>query len=178
MSELDPTDADLITAIQRGDPSAFDQLYARHRQWVYRLAYRFTGHDADAWDVLQEAFLYLAKRLPALHLTASLRTLLFPAVKNLAIKANAKRRKLIAGDALLGALPSSPAAAGNEDLLQALQALEPQQRQLIVLRYIDDLSIAEIADILSLPEGTVKSRLFHAHRAIRDNKTLQRYFAP
>lgn len=169
-------DAQLVAAAAAGDSSAFETLYRRHRDWTYRLAYRFTGTDADAWDVVQEAFLYLARRIHSLTLTASLRTLLFPAIRNLAIKANAKRRKLIAGEELLAALPDRSLDPTNDDLLQILQALDLPHRQILILRYIDDLTLEEIAQVLSIPLGTVKSRLFHAHRLLRDNPRCRKYF--
>ncbi len=173
------SDAQLVAAAAAGEPSAFDALYRRHRDWAYRLAFRFTGADADAWDVVQETFLYLARRIPSLTLTASLHTLIFPAIRNLAIKANAKRRRLIAGDELLAALPSVPARSpdpANDDLTQILQTLDLPHRQAIILRYIDDLTLKEIAQVLSIPVGTVKSRLFHAHRLLRDNPSCRKYF--
>lgn len=169
-------DAQLVAAAAAGESSAFDILYRRHRHWAYRLAYRFTGTDADAWDVVQEAFLYLARRIPTLTLTASLRTLIFPAIRNLAIKANTKRRKLVTGDQLLAALPDRAPGPANDDLLQVLQALDLPHRQVIILRYIDDLTLEEIAQVLAIPLGTAKSRLFHAHRLLRDNPSCRKYF--
>lgn len=170
------TDAQLIAAIGRRDHAAFNQLYARHQQWVYRLALRLTGNDADAWDVHQDTFLYLASRGPGMTLTSSLHTLLFTVIRNLAIKANQKRRRLVLGDELLAALPGKSSAGTNDDLLEMLQALDLPHRQVVILRYIDDLSMDEIAEVLAIPAGTVKSRLFHAHRQFRENPRLARYF--
>ena len=169
-------DAQLVAAAAAGESSAFDALFRRHRDWAYRLAFRFTGTDADAWDVVQEAFLYLARRIPSLTLTVSLRTLLFPAIRNLAIRANAKRRKLVAGDELLAALPARSPDPANDDLLQVLQTLDLPHRQGLIFRYIDDLTLEEIAQVLSIPLGTVKRRLFHAHRLLRDNPSCRKYF--
>lgn len=168
-------DSELIHRIQGGEDAAFDLLYGRHRQWVYRLAYRFTGNDADAWDVVQETFLYLARKKPSLRLTASLRTLLFPVVRNNAIKANAKRRRLVAGEELLAALPAASERESGE-LAAILTKLELPFRQILILRYVDDLTIPEIAQVLEIPEGTAKSRLFHAHRLVRENPALRKYF--
>ncbi len=170
------SDAQLVAAAAGGETSAFDALFRRHRDWTYRLAYRFTGTDADAWDVLQEAFLYLARRMPSLTLTTSLRTLLFPAIRNLAIKANTKRRKLVAGEELLAALPARSSDQSTDNLLQVLESLGLPHRQVVILRYIDDLSLEEIAEVLAIPLGTAKSRLFHAHRLLRDNPRCRKYF--
>ena len=74
-----------------GDPDAFEALYHRYRDWVHRLAWRFTGNQQDALDVLQETFLYLLKKLPDLRLTASMTTFLYPVVKHLSL--NLRRRR-------------------------------------------------------------------------------------
>ena len=57
------SDRQLIESINAGDVEAFDALYRRHRDWVHRLAWRFTGNHQDALDVLQETFVYLLKRV-------------------------------------------------------------------------------------------------------------------
>ncbi len=73
------TDEQLIEAINGGDAGAFEVLYFRHRDWVMRLAMRFTGHHDDALDVLQETFSYLVRKFPGFRLTASITTFLYPA---------------------------------------------------------------------------------------------------
>ena len=85
-SPTDPrTDQSLVADLNDGDPSAFDALYYRYRDWVYRLACRLTGNSEDALDVLQETFGYLFGKFPGFVLTARLTTFLYPAVKNIAI---------------------------------------------------------------------------------------------
>ena len=81
----DRSDAELVRALNAGDASAFDGLYYRHRDWVVRLAQRFTGNGEDALDVAQETFSYLFRKFPGLVLTASMTTFLYPVVKNLSI---------------------------------------------------------------------------------------------
>ena len=63
------SDRELIESINAGNPDAFEILYQRHRDWVYRLAWRFTGHHQDALDVLQETFTYLLQKFPGFELT-------------------------------------------------------------------------------------------------------------
>ncbi len=87
------TDAELFAAINRADASAFESLYHRHRDWVVRLAYRFTHNHDDALDVLQETFSYLLRKAPNLTLTAKLTTYLYPAVKNISMSLLRERRK-------------------------------------------------------------------------------------
>ncbi|HER34748.1 MAG TPA: RNA polymerase subunit sigma-24, partial [Halothiobacillaceae bacterium] len=76
-------DEELIERANRGDAEVFEELYRRYRDWVYRLAWRFTASEQDAQDVVQETFIYLLKKLPGFRLTASMTTFLYPAVKHL-----------------------------------------------------------------------------------------------
>src|SRR5688572_4393458 len=89
-----PSDQDLIDALNRGDVRAFDALYHRYRDWVVRLAVRFTGSEEDALDVLQETFAYVFRKFPGFRLTASMTTFLYPVVKNLSIAARRKRTRV------------------------------------------------------------------------------------
>ncbi|MBC7968470.1 MAG: sigma-70 family RNA polymerase sigma factor, partial [Fuerstia sp.] len=85
------TDLQLVAALNAGDAAAFDVLYFRHRDWVMRLAMRFTGNHEDALDVLQETFAYFARKFPGFELTAALTTFLYPAVRNFSLAARRKR---------------------------------------------------------------------------------------
>ena len=85
-----PSDMRLVAAINDGSCDAFETLYRRHRDWTVNLAFRFTGDEALALDVMQETFLYLLKKFPGFELRAQLRTFLYPAVKNLSIAARRK----------------------------------------------------------------------------------------
>lgn len=170
------SDQDLIDAAGAGEARTFDVLYARYRQWVYRLAFRFTGHEEDAWDVHQDAFLYLAGKLPSLRLAASLKTLLYTVVRSLAIKANQKRRRLVLDEELLAAIPAQMPNQPADQLRDVLRDLDLPSRQVLLMRYVDDLSLDEIAQVLGIPLGTVKSRLHHAHQKVRANPRLCRYF--
>src|SRR3954465_3706779 len=87
--KVDPrSDIELVAAVNGGNWDAFDLLYFRHREWVYRLAWRFCGDENDAHDVVQEVFIYLAGKFRdgprGLELRAGLTTLLYPAVKHTA----------------------------------------------------------------------------------------------
>ena len=107
-----PGDAELVAAInQEGSHAAFETLYRRHRDWTVNLAFRFTGDEALALDVMQETFLYLLRKFPGFELRASLRTFLYPAVRNLSIAARRKAGRCQAG-------------SGEEDLLATLPAPE------------------------------------------------------
>ena len=173
------SDQDLLRAVRRGEERALEVLYQRHRDWVLRLARRFTGHDADALDVMQETFVYLARRAPTLELSATLTTFLYPAVRHLSLSARRKRlRSLAIGDIDLD-LPAEDDGPGDgddvRDLLDAMRLLSHEHRRVLLMRYVDELTIPEIAKIEQIPEGTIKSRLHHATAAIRSSPALRRW---
>src|ERR1041385_8586413 len=104
------TDLELVAAINRGDADAFGVLYLRYRDWVTALAFRFTGDESLALDVLQETFLYFLKKFPGFKLTAQLKTFLYPVVKNLSIAARRKAERHQSTEGELVALENQPAA--------------------------------------------------------------------
>jgi RNA polymerase sigma-70 factor (ECF subfamily) len=171
------SDQELIAAVNAGDAPAFDALYYRYRDRVMRLALRFTANHADALDVLQETFAYLFRKFPGFVLTARMTTFLYPVVRNLSLAPRRKRRgaQAIDEEAMPGFVPLDADAARSE-LAGVLVGLSPIHRDVVLLRFVDDLTIDEIADALDVPAGTVKSRLHHAIAAMRDDPRVRRYF--
>ena len=177
------SDLELVRAINSGDLSAFDAVYYRYRDWVVRLARRFTGHDEDALDVLQDAFGYVFRKFPGFQLTASMTTFLYPVVKNLSIAARRKRTRLVQlPEESRGADPPAPAGvdydAGRAELHAVLSTLPEGQRDVLLMRFVDGMSLAEIGEALGIPEGTVKSRLHNAIATLRDDERTARHFEP
>ena len=180
------SDEELIGVCNVGDAPeaarAFEALYRRHRDFVLRVARRFTRDRELALDALQETFAYLLNKFPpagsGLTLTARLPTLLYPAAKNAAITAARKARRAAgAGDAELDELPAEvPPDAAPIDA--ALTALSPERREVVTLRFVDDLSLAEIAVALDVPLGTVKSRLHLALKELREDPRIKDLFDP
>lgn len=179
-SHYDPRDDQtLIAALNRGESVAFDALYYRYRDWVVRLAFRFTASDADALDVLQETFAYLFGKFPGFVLTARMTTFLYPVVKNLSIAAKRKRERHASEE-----LMPEPVAAeqrvelheSRRELSAALASLPEAQREVLLMRFVDDMSLAEIATALQIPEGTVKSRLHNALATLRTDPRAREYF--
>jgi RNA polymerase sigma-70 factor, ECF subfamily len=175
MPDSDPrSDDQLVAAANDGDASAMAALYNRYRQWVFSLALRFTGDAEQAADVTQEAFAYLLSKFPGLRLRAKLTTLLYPAVKNTALAMKRKKKPLAAGDGIDAYLaPAHPPGPEHLDpeqhhLAAAIGRLPDGQREVLLMRAIDNMSMAEIALALGIPEGTVKSRLHHAIRTMQD----------
>ena len=175
--DRDPRDdAELVAAINAGDVEAFEALYFRHRDWVYGLAVRFTGDDELALDALQETFAYLLRKAPDLKLTARLRTFLYPAVKHIALALRRKSLRFASDEQALSELAAPPPAADHAGLEAALATLPAAQREVLVMRFIDDLALEEIARALEIPLGTVKSRLHNALRTLRQDPRTASYF--
>jgi RNA polymerase sigma-70 factor, ECF subfamily len=172
------SDRELVQSVNLGDSAAFDELYHRHRDWVYRLAWRFTRNHQDAQDVLQETFLYLLGKFPGFQLTAALTTFLYPTVKHLSL--NVRRRKgLCQGDESIDAdqIPDlSRTETPRPELAAVLKSLPPEQQETILMRFVDDMSLSEIAIALGIPLSTVKSRLYQGLQKLRDDPGTREYF--
>ncbi len=188
MGDLDRrSDEELVDVCNVGDAesaaAAFEALYRRHRDFVLRVARRFTRDRDLALDALQETFAYLLRKFPpagnGLHLTAKLATLLYPVAKSSAITARRKAARLQgAGDTELEDLPAAPALESDDALAAALARLSPERREVLTLRFVDDLSLAEIAAALEVPLGTVKSRLHLAIKELREDPRTKDLFDP
>lgn len=175
----DRDDQTLIAALNRGESSAFDALYYRYRDWVVRLAFRLTGTDADALDVLQETFAYLFGKFPGFVLTARMTTFLYPVVKNLSIAARRKRERHAGEEATFepaAAEPRRDAQQSRQELSATLISLPEAQREVLLMRFVDEMSLAEIGAALGIPEGTVKSRLHNALATLRTDPRAKEYF--
>ena len=174
------SDQELIAAINDGDSNAFEALYYRHRDWVVSLAYRFTGDRELALDTLQETFLYFIKKFPGFRLTAQLKTFLYPAVRNLSIAARRKTERFRSEEddtsTIEAAITTEPTVNQEESLAAALAVLSDDHREVLLLRFVDGLSLAEIAESLDIPLGTVKSRLHNALNTLRHDPRTKTYF--
>lgn len=179
------SDEALVQACNEGDASqaaqAFEALYLRHKDYVLRVALRFVPDTDTALDVLQETFAYLLRRFPptgeGLVLTAKLTSLLYPVAKNTAITALRKAGRFPSGDQAPDDLPGAERAepsGGSGDIRKVLAELPAGQREVLQLRFVDDLSLQEVADVLEIPLGTVKSRLHLGIARLRDSDFAKR----
>ena len=170
------SDEQLLQGANEGSEAAFEALYHRYRDWVHRLAWRFTGNEADALDVLQETFAYLLGKIPGLRLTASMTTFLYPVVKHLSL--NVRRRRSAGADeqALMAVPDPARPQASRAELAAVLAALAHEQREVVLMRFVDDMALDEIATALEVPIGTVKSRLHRALGTLRTDPGTRAYF--
>jgi RNA polymerase sigma-70 factor (ECF subfamily) len=188
-------DHSLVERCMSGDEAAWEDLVRTHTRRVYGLCYRFTGKDGEAQDLTQEVFLRVYRTLKSFRATeGAFTTWLARLTRNLLIDNYRRTRQERLTDSmeeqLLRVEESVSAAsrpmpgtdamvAGREasEILQAgLQKLSPELREAVILRDLQDLEYREIAEILRIPEGTVKSRLNRGRaelaRVLRRQKVL------
>jgi RNA polymerase sigma-70 factor (ECF subfamily) len=172
-------DEELIDVANKGGTDAFETLYYRYRDWVYQLAWRFTGDQEKALDVLQETFIYLLKKLPNLKLTSRMTTFLYPVVKHLSLDVCNKKRHQVHTEESLNELPSHSQEINHNlrvELAAVLAVLPNEQREVILMRFVDDMKMKEIALALNIPIGTIKSRLHNALQTLRRDHRTKDYF--
>lgn len=167
-------EAQLVERCLGGDEGAWDEMVRVYTRKVYSICYRFTGKDSEAQDLTQEVFLRVFRTLKTFRSgEGSFQVWLNRLTRNLLIDHYRRTKQERATDSIedqllrleeSGSLTSRSDSmlAGREasELLQAaLQKLSPDLRETVILRDIQELEYKEIADVLSVPEGTVKSRL-------------------
>ena len=173
------SDQELIELVNEGDADAFETLYRRYRDWVYHVAWRFTGSRQDALDVLQETFTYLLGKFPGFSLTASMTTFLYPVVRHISMTIRSKNRRFVSDEEMLSEItaPASKETHGSRSELAAVLAVLPdEQREVLLMRFVDEMSLEEIAAALNIPLGTVKSRLHNALQKLQDDRRTKEYF--
>jgi RNA polymerase sigma factor (sigma-70 family) len=177
-SLLDETEAALVERARSGEVAAYEELVRQYQQVAFRVAYLITGSAPEAEDAAQEGFLRAYRALGQLRADAPLRPWLLTIIANAARTRRsqaARHPTLELGAATEQALPADDAspehaaetAEQRRELLAAIQALRPEDQEVITGRYFLDLSEAEMAGVLGCPRGTVKSRLSRALQRLR-----------
>ncbi len=173
------SDRHLIDSLNKGNADAFETLYYRYRDWVYSLAWRFTGSQQDAQDILQSVFIYLLEKFPGFELSCAMTTFLYPVVKNLSLKLiHSKKRFISMQDNQIDLpVPEKPDVAGSRaELAEVLAVLSQEHREILLMRFVDDMLISEIAEALNESLSTVKSRLYRALELLRQDSRTKKYF--
>ena len=173
------TDEGLLERARQGDESAFGRLYERHRELVFRFAYRLSQSTEIAEEITQDCFISLLQapqRFTPDVRRASLRTYLCAIARNLAFKRLRSAEHETALDEwaenLAAPADGEPlqqvlAAEISEAVRQAVAALPLLQREALILFEYEDLSLAEIAEVAGVDVNTVKSRLHRARERLR-----------
>ena len=166
----------LISRARDGDREAFGALVEQYRDNVYRLAYRMCGNAYDADEAAQEAFVAAWRALPNFRGDAKFSTWLYRLTTNAAIDVmRREKRHQTVGDGEMMELADdadSPQETverteQQETVQKALATLSEEYREVLLLRYMEELDYAEIAEVLQLPSGTVKSRINRAKAALK-----------
>ncbi len=155
-------DIELIKLANKGNEAAMNTLYFRYRSWVYGLAFRLCGNREDAEEILQEVFIYFFNKFPGFELRSSLKTFLYPVVKNTSINIIRKKRKIVSFDESgAESIPDEGLNWNAEfiNLSEYMEGFSREERELVLLRFYDELQLSEISEIFRVPLGTIKSRL-------------------
>ena len=178
------TDENLLEQAANGNPEAFQILYERYRDPIFRFAYRMIGSTEAAEDVAHDCFLSLIREPNRFDREkASLRTYLYAAARNQA----AKRYQAFGREAAIEDLQYEPQLSDRHqpirqvlddeltsEVREAIADLPPLQREALILFEYEDLSLAEIGAVVGVDPNTVKARLFRARDKLRAR--LERYF--
>jgi len=187
-------EAGLIERFRRGDEAAFEELFARHREAIHAVAWRFCGNGEEALDITQEAFVRAFRHAGEFRAESGFYSWVRRIATNVAIDRHRARRDT--GSALLEeetlaeqALAPDAARLSEEDpvgqaagrelagaLEAAMNGLSAEHRQTLVLHANEGLSYREIAETMGCPIGTVMSRLFYARQTLAAK--LRRYLEP
>ncbi len=177
-----------IRKAAQGDVAAFEELVVRYQGQVFNLCLRMTADAEDAADLTQEAFVKVWKSLDTFQFDAAFSTWLYRLASNCCLDflRSKKRRPTVSltmeteeeDEQTLDVSDDAPtpeeAAISKEEretLRLAMQSIDAEQRQILTLRVVNDLSYSDIARVLGIREGTVKSRLSRARESLRKKLT-------
>jgi RNA polymerase sigma-70 factor (ECF subfamily) len=170
---MGPDDADLVRRHLAGDPDAFRTLYEKYGEKVFASAYRIVGEYHAAADLVQEVFVKIHGELRHFKFESKFSTWLFRVTVNHALNRSsegvrhARIHEKIGRDGRGDPGGTKEGRPVDDEIQRALLQLSPKLRTVISLRYLEGLSYEEIAEILEISIGTVKSRLFLAHETLR-----------
>jgi RNA polymerase sigma-70 factor (ECF subfamily) len=170
---LEDGDGELVERCRKGDRRAFETLVIRYQKPVFNAALRMLRNPDDARDVAQTVFLKVYEHLGDYDSTFKFYSWIYRIAVNESINVLQRRRRHepIVGDEIDGAVGPEGLVAGQQvgvGIQNAIMKLKPDHRSVIVLRHFLDCSYQDMAEILSLPEKTVKSRLFAARQQLAE----------
>jgi len=176
-------DKALVLKLQDGDLEALGELYDRHRSMVYRTALAITGEPETAADLVQDVFLRLHRFAHRIDSDRPIQPWLYRITANLAYTWMKRRSRWLRflremGDWVTRERKPSVQRMAEIDeeirwVQQAVSSLPPPQRIVVVLYYVNDLSLSEIAETLDIPVGTVKSRLHYGRETLKKKLGLR-----
>jgi RNA polymerase sigma-70 factor (ECF subfamily) len=173
------SDAECLRRLHQGDTDAFEILVRRHQKTIFNLVYRMLGDYDEAAEISQEAFLSAYRAIGQFRGDANFSTWLYRIALN---HAHTRRKSLVNQQQRLVPMDSTePICDGRPDpeeaaqrkqiqvrVQDALNSLEPDDAKIILLKDLQDIPYEEVARVLEVPVGTVKSRLHRARRALKE----------
>lgn len=183
MSETGPSDGELVVRAQRGDSAAFAGLLSRYQDRIYNVCFRMCANHADAADLTQSTFLKALEALRQFKAESNFYTWLFRIAVNATISQRRSQRRRAAAslDAesqdgsvreIPGTSDGAQQRAERRELFARLEAalarLDDELRIPVVLRDVEDMDYAQIADLLAIPVGTVKSRIHRGRTLLHE----------
>jgi RNA polymerase sigma-70 factor, ECF subfamily len=165
-------DRDLVEAAQRGDQSAFVDLVRLRGDRLFAIAQRILRDVDRAEDALQDALVIAWRDLPSLRDPDRFDAWVHRLLTNVCISQAARERRRVTQLRLMPQDQAAPpddllSVADRDQLDRGFRRLTPNERAIIVLHHFVGYPLSEIAEMLGIPPGTVRSRLHHAHRAMR-----------
>jgi len=160
----------LVVRCQEADAAALDELLTRWQERLWRHAVRLAGDSEAAWDILQEAMVAISRRITRLADPAAFPAWAYKITTNQCrdhFRKKHRQRRTIEAYYERQPVVEQRDHASVMDLRSAMKELPGPQQTLLSLRYEEGFSVAEIAGILGIQEGTVKSRLFNARQRLR-----------
>jgi RNA polymerase sigma-70 factor (ECF subfamily) len=164
-----PPDAELVRLAAAGDERAFAELVRRHERRVYNIAYRLLGREEDARDAAQDAFVSCYRKLSTFRGDALFTTWLHRIAVNASYDILRRRKDLLSADEAPEPPPQpdhGDQAAAGVDVQRALRQVPIEYRAVLVLHDLQGHAYEEVAEILDVPLGTVKSRLHRGRVAL------------
>jgi RNA polymerase sigma-70 factor (ECF subfamily) len=172
----EPPDDELAAAAARGDTRAVDELLRRHASMIHAVCRRVLADADDALDATQNAMISIARRIELFDGRARFSTWCYRVATNAALDEARRRARRPAPVETLPeprdrAVPVDDAVAGRLDVDAAMARLSPEHRAAVALRDLLGLDYAEIAAVLEIPPGTVRSRIARGRAALADHLT-------
>ena len=188
MSTVPKTDAEIIDGVRAGNTRAYALLVDRHKDRALTLAHRLVGDHMEAEELVQDAFVKAFRNLGQFRGDARFGTWFYRILYNLCMTQLRRRSGLpqmldISDDAALDALSVDSETPGVDESLETydivrflsveVEALPPQYRSAVTLFYVQDMTYEEIADIMNVPLGTVKTCLFRGRNLLKKRISMR-----
>jgi RNA polymerase sigma-70 factor, ECF subfamily len=178
-------DAECVRRVQQGDTDSFEILVRRHQRTIFNLVYRLLGDYDEAAEVAQEVFLSAYKSIGQFRGDANFSTWLYriglnhASTRRKSLNNTQQRHVALDGTEVIADGVADPAKSFEhkeiqQQVQQALNRLDPADARIILLRDLQDVPYEDVAEMLDIPVGTVKSRLHRARQALKAN--LAPYF--